>query len=212
MRIIEITGIAGVGKSYIIELLAEREKTLLDKEIIKVYRLNDFKLLIYFFKNKKSLDILSLSIRIALSLRISLFHKINFIRNTMKKFGKNYFITQRLKREVDETIIIDEGISHLYQNIITQDRSNQDELLKLVNQVIDLADISHTIIIIKAKKRTVFERLKSRGHKRITTEEDIRPFIKMGRHHIKVLKSHFENTITIKNNTTTNLENQLNKI
>ncbi len=212
MKIIEITGIAGVGKSYIIKLLAERENTLLDKEIIKEYKLNDFKLLIYFFKNKKKLAILSLTIKVAFSLKMSLFHKINFIRNTMKKFGKNYFITQRLKLKTDETIIIDEGISHLYQNIITQDRSNQDELLKLINQVIDLAEISHTIIIVKAKKQTVFERLKSRGHKRILKEEEIVPFIEMGKHNIKELKAHFENTIKIKNNKKTNLDNQFKKI
>jgi len=55
MRIIEITGVAGVGKSYVITLLSKRNNLLFDKDIIKKYNLNDFKLLIYFFKNKKSL-------------------------------------------------------------------------------------------------------------------------------------------------------------
>jgi len=212
MKIIEITGIAGVGKSYIINLLSKREHTLLDKEIIKKYKLNDFKLLIYFFKNKKSLDILSLTFQVAFSLKMPLFNKINFIRNTIKKFGKNYFITQRLEVKKNETIIIDEGISHLYQNIITQESSNQDKLLSLINKIIDLAEVSHAIVIVKAKKDTVFKRLKERGHKRIMTEEEIMPFIQMGRDNIKELKAHFKHTIEIKNNNKTNLANQFKKI
>jgi RNase adaptor protein for sRNA GlmZ degradation len=143
---------------------------------------------------------------------MSPFHKLNFIRNTIKKFGKNHFITKKLKLKEHQTVIIGEGISHLYQNIITQNSSNQEKLLKGINQIVSLAKISHTIVIVTANNQTIFERLKTRGHKRISREDEIEVFIKIGKHHIKTLQNHFKHIITIENNRESDLESQLKKI
>ncbi len=50
-RVIEITGVAGVGKSFIINrLVKQNSNIILDKDIIKRYRLNDLKLLYPIFQ------------------------------------------------------------------------------------------------------------------------------------------------------------------
>ncbi len=88
-RVIEITGVAGVGKSYIIDKLAKQNRDiLLDSELVDRYRLNDIRLLIEFFKIERPLDTLRDTIRLSILLDISLFNKLNFIRNTIKKIGE----------------------------------------------------------------------------------------------------------------------------
>ena len=212
MKIVEVTGIAGVGKSYVINLLAKEENFIFANEIIKQYKLNDFKLLIYFFKNKNSFHILNVIIKLAQLLNIPLFHKINFIRNSIKKFGKNHFITSYLEEDDNVTIIIDEGISHLYQNVVSHTKQDNKKIRELVDTLIEYSKIEHQVVIITAENNIVFERLHSRGHRRITSETEITHFIEMGKENIKALNKKFYKTIQIENNQTDNLEFELNKI
>jgi len=212
MKIIEITGIAGVGKSYIINALSKRNHFLFDREIIKKYKLNDFKLLIYFFKIRKSLPMFHAIIKIAFFLNIPLFHKINFIRNSIKKFGKNHFITSHLKENNNLSIVVDEGISHLYQNVVSHNKQDNQEIRRLVDKLITYSKIKHQIVVVTAKDNVVFERLNSRGHRRITSKLEINHFIQMGKDNIKALNKKFSTTIQIENNLENNLELELNKI
>ena len=212
MKIVEVTGIAGVGKSYVIALLSKKGNFIFDNEIIKKYNLNDFKLLIYFFKNKKSLYLFNAILRVAFLLKVPLFNKINFIRNSIKKLGKNYFITSCLPRNNELTIIVDEGVSHLYQNVVSHKKQNNQKLCRLINEIIEESNVSHEIIVVTAKDKDVFERLQSRGHKRIKSEIEIDNFIKMGKNNIKALNKKFYKIIQIENNIDGNLEFELNKI
>jgi len=211
MKIVEVTGIAGVGKSYIIALLSKKGNFIFDYEIIKKYNLNDFKLLIYFFKNKKSLYLFNDILHLAFLLNIPLFNKINFIRNSIKKFGKNYFITSSLP-DNKRTVIVDEGVSHLYQNVVSHRKQNNQKLRTLVNKLIDKSEVSHEIIVVTAKDEEVFQRLQSRGHKRIKSEKEIDNFIKMGKDNIKALNKQFYTITQIENNINGNLDFELNKI
>ncbi len=75
-RVIEITGVAGVGKSFIINrLVKQNSNIILDKDIIKRYRLNDLKLFILFFKNRRALSNLINIIRVSSLLKMSLFNE-----------------------------------------------------------------------------------------------------------------------------------------
>jgi len=212
MKIIEITGIAGVGKSYIITLLSKREKYLLDKDIVNQYKLHDFKLLIYFFKNKKSLYIFNDIIKIAFLLKIPFFNKLNFIRNSIKKFGKNYFITQCLETQEECILIIDEGVSHLYQNVVSHRKQNSEQLCQLVDKIIEYAEIKHQIVIVTAEDTTIYHRLQRRGHKRIKSEQEIENFIEMSKRNINALYKKFYTAIQIENNQQSNLDVELEKI
>jgi dephospho-CoA kinase len=212
MKIVEVTGIAGVGKSYVIALLAKKDNFFLDSDIIKKYNLNDFKLLIYFFKNKKSLYIFHAIIKIAFLLQVPLFNKINFIRNSIKKFGKNYFISAYLPKKNELTIVVDEGISHLYQNVVSHKKQNNQKLCKLIDELIEKSNVYHDIIMVTAKDQDVFERLKLRGHKRIKSEIEIDAFIETGKDNIEVLKQKNYTIIQIENNIDGNIELELNKI
>jgi len=60
-RVIEVTGVAGVGKSHIIDkLIKKRDNILLDTEIVQRYNLTDSYMFYLFFKVDNSFRILYL--------------------------------------------------------------------------------------------------------------------------------------------------------
>jgi len=197
-RIIEITGVAGVGKSFIIKrLLNQNPATKLDSEIIREYNLNDLCLFLLFFKSQKSFDnlinILKLSIIID---GMGLFDRLNFIRNSIKKIGKYYF----LKYEYDEKriVLVDEGVSHLYQNVISPNSHNSKKVVRIIDRIIFNLNFSWDILVVDAPFETIYERLKRRGHKRVKPNELI-SFIKKSKEQITRLKRRFPNIIEIEN-------------
>jgi dephospho-CoA kinase len=111
-----------------------------------------------------------------------------------------------------ETIIVDEGVSHLYQNVVSHRKQNNQLLCTLVDKLIDKSEVSHEIIVVTAKDEEVFQRLQSRGHKRIKSEKEIAHFIKMGKNNINALNKKFYTIIQIENNIDGNLDFELNKI
>jgi len=211
MRVIEITGIAGVGKSYVLEQLNKKNNIILDTTLLKKYKLNDFKLGLLFFQQKKSLTQLWLSIQIAHKLKMPFFHKLNFIRNVIKKFGKNYFITHRLE-ELKLILIVDEGISHIYQNLITTQDDNDETVVMLVHKLMRTIELNHEILIITAAYPTLFKRLFHRGHKRLNSTVEVEKFIKNSQEHIKQLEENFNHIIHITNEDHGDLEQEFNKI
>ena len=158
MRIIEVTGIAGVGKSYIINIISKNKNLVLDTHLIEKYHLNDIKLTICFFKNKNSLLILKYIFKISFLLNRNIFHKFNFIRNSIKKVGKNYFLKNKLQDHEKKIILIDEGIIHLYQNVIPYKQNNKKIILNLINEIVTLSHFSNRIILIDSADTIIEER------------------------------------------------------
>jgi len=197
-KIIEITGVAGVGKSFTIEqLLKQNPNTLLDTQIIKKYNLNDISLLFLFFKSNRSfknlLNILKLS---TLVKNMGLFNRLNLIRNSIKKIGKDYFLRYKFKE--DKIILVDEGISHLYQNIISPRGKNSKKAIRVVDKIISNINFSSDIIVVDAPFEIIYKRLKSRGHKRVPKDK-LAPFIKNSKEQIVRLKRRFPKVVEILN-------------
>ena len=195
MKIIEISGVSGVGKSYIISLLAKEDSIILDTTIEKE-ELSDLKLAYLFFKLKDSFEMLKLIIVIAFYLKITLFHKINFIRNSIKKIGKNSFL---MDRKSDKYVVVDEGISHFYQNIISPNQDKNEKLIELIDRLILKIEFLNEIIIVEAPSEIIFKRLNSRGHKRLKDEIEIKKFIQKSEINLKIMKTKFPNFISITN-------------
>jgi dephospho-CoA kinase len=211
MRVIEVTGVAGVGKSYVLSKLSQNPNIVLDTALIKAYKLNDLRLGILFLKQKKSLKMLWLMIQIAFKLKMSLFHQINFIRNSIKKFGKEVFIHHQLTK-MENIIIVDEGISHLYQNIITDKNDDNEALIALVDQLIVSVEFNNEIMIINANETTIYHRLFNRGHKRLKSGDEIKKFIIKSQTNIQHIEEKFNHVFHIQNDEDGDLETELNTI
>jgi dephospho-CoA kinase len=203
MKIYEVTGIAGVGKSHIIEkIVVQQESIVLDVDIVNRYKLRDIYLIYLFFKIDNSFRLFKILLKIALKLNMKLYDKINFIRNSIKKIGKNYFLTYYYNE--NNIIIVDEGISHIYQTIITPSKQDDSCILSLVDTLLSMLEFSHNIIVVDASSKTIYNRLKSRGHNRLKSENDINFFIKKSKENLLVMKKQFIDTINIINETKEN--------
>lgn len=176
MFIIEVTGVSGSGKSYFLNALKKEKnfKYHFDSDLILKYGLNDLKLLYLFFKTKSSFKVLLLLIQVSFKLKFNLLDKLNFIRNSIKKIAKNHFFKSL---ELSEYVIVDEGVSHIYQNILNDTGINEDAL-NLIDAIYFMLDVPDKIVVIEADNVEVYKRLQNRGHKRINNNFDIIKFIK----------------------------------
>ena len=208
MRVVEVTGIAGVGKSYIINQLNQNKEIILDSTVMQQHHLNDIKLGFFFFKSQNSLEMLKIIVQIAMGLKRGIFHKVNFIRNSMKKIGKNYFLIHDKKNQL---ILVDEGISHLYQNIIACNQ-NDKESIRLIDRLLLLSNFSNRVVVVDAPQEVIFERLKNRGHKRLEKNDEIWQFIKNSKINLEMIKNHFKGVITIQNETNIDLTSKIKMI
>jgi len=197
-KIIEITGVAGVGKSFTIErLLKQNTNILLDTQIVKKYHLDDISLLFLFFKSNKSFENLLNIIKLSIFVNgMGLFNRLNLIRNSIKKIGKDYFLRYKFKE--DKIVLVDEGVSHLYQNIISPMGKNSKEAIRVIDKIISNINFSSDIIVVDAPFETIYRRLKARGHKRVPKDKVV-PFIKNSKEQVIRLKKRFPNVVEILN-------------
>jgi broad-specificity NMP kinase len=197
MKIVEITGISGVGKSYIISIISKNKNIVLDTTLIEKYHLHDLKLTFYFFKNKNSLQTLLYIIKSSFLLDLNILYKLNFIRNSIKKIGKDYFFKYKLQNK-ENIILVDEGIIHLFQNIVSCNKSNKQNILNIINKIIDLSGFSNKIILVDATDNIIKKRLQKRGHTRLKNLKKINIFVENSRKNIIFLKKTYS-TILIFN-------------
>ena len=191
MKIIEITGVAGVGKSYILNKLLEKKKyTISDMEIIRRYHITDIYLFYLFFRSENSLKLFRIILDITKELNMSLFDKINFVRNTMKKVGKQRYLSN-IDFVDDRVVLVDEGISHIYQNIVTGKTQNNLKILILLNKFISLIKLPDEVIVIDAPTPLIVERLKERGHKRLRGCKDIERFVENSKRNLSIIGKKF---------------------
>ena len=198
MKIIEITGVAGAGKSHILKTLLKDRYTISDEQIIKRYHIREIYLIYLFFKSKNAFKILKVLFKISKELNMSLYDKFNFLRNSIKKIGKNYYF-KSINFIDDRVVFVDEGISHIYQNIVTTKVQNNLKILILLNEFISLIDKPDEVIIVDAPTKTIVERLKRRGHKRLRDSDDIELFVKNSKKNLSIIDKKFNKTRTILN-------------
>ena len=197
-RVIEVTGVAGVGKSHIIDkLIKKRDNILLDTEIVQRYNLTDSYMFYLFFKVDNSFRILILILKIAYELNMRFYDKINFIRNSIKKVAKDYFLRDIYSE--NRIVLVDEGISHLYQNIVGVKKQNDLYILLLVDKLISNLTFSNEILIVNASSQTVIKRLYERGHERLNSLEEITTFVQKSRQNLSKMKKKFSNIMQIFN-------------
>lgn len=197
MKIVEITGIPGVGKSYFVDKNKLKPiNVLYDNDLIKKFNLTDIKLFFIFFKCKKPISQLKIILKIAVLIEFSFFDTINFVRNTIKKIGKN---TYYLSINNSETVIIDEGISHLYFNVVSVNKNVNKKINILLKALLSYNDIGK-IIIIDDKDLVIKKRLFTRGHKRVSNVNDAERFVENCRLNLKLMKENLDTTTLINGN------------
>ncbi len=197
MKIIEVTGISGAGKSFIINQMKLDTNYKFDDDFFKKKTLN-FKLILYFLKANKAKHQFLIILHIAYLLDFDFFDKVNFIRNTVKKISKYYYLKNY---NSSETIVVDEGVTHIYQNVISHNKTNK-ALFSLVTKLINLNKIDKgvaQIIIVDASNNIIRKRLISRGHRRIKDENSISSFIINSRASLEIIYLMFDVNIIYNN-------------
>jgi broad-specificity NMP kinase len=189
--IIEFTGIPGSGKSTVFNKI-NNDNLIKDikKFFIKTNNtfLFDLYLVFNFYRlDKNDYKILKFSIKNIKQMRISVFNKINLLRNIYKKL-----IIYKLLRERPENFLIDEGVIHLLFNVfvgknIATNKSEIEDFIKILPK-------PEKLIIIDANDKIIYERLKERGHKRVNTtnENELKEFLKQSRNVIETIKKYFD--------------------
>ena len=204
--IVELTGIPGAGKSTVLESL----KSLHEKPLF-VFNIRDYIVRKSFLPlgGKVGYDLVLLghvfllgseewSVLKSAFLYVkkssnSFFHKINILRNILKKLIIHRYIEDR-----DEVFFIDEGISHIPFNIFVDvgDTLSHEEVkgfLKLLPSV-------DAVLTIDAPDELLLTRVVQRGsegHRRIdfNSKEKVACFMQQSREVLELLKMHFNGYI-----------------
>ncbi len=172
-KIIELTGPPGSGKTTFTDENYPDKHVLLGGMPISYNRgkriLYSF-LLIFYAILTGAINLVQILWLVKKSLTYDerLFVRINALRNSMIKFGYIFF-----KSNVDETMVIDEGISHIPFILGLTDKEIND-FVKLFYR--DLSRIS-IIFIDSVPKEILEKRIVIRGHKRVRTREGAIEFV-----------------------------------
>ena len=159
--IIEITGVPGSGKSELYNLL-KKNQTLFKFPSDKNKNIFfEFKLLLFFIYNYSLMNNFKSIFKSIFKSKNSLFHRLNILRNTIKKFSLFHYYHRK-----DGVYIIDEGISHLPFSLFVD--SYKKRILKSrVDLILNFLPMPNILFIISASETIATERLKIRGHKRM---------------------------------------------
>ncbi|HHB95374.1 MAG TPA: hypothetical protein ENK88_09565 [Campylobacterales bacterium] len=172
------------------KLLEKKKYTISDMEIINKYHILDIYLVYLFFRTQNSLKLFRIILNITKELNMSLLDKINFIRNTIKKVGKQSYLSN-INFVDNRVVLVDEGISHIYQNIVTGKTQNNLKILILINEFISLVKLPDEVIVIDAPTPIIINRLKERGHKRLSSYKDIELFVENSKRNISIIGKKF---------------------
>ncbi len=201
--IIELTGIPGAGKSTILKHLSVKtvdpnvvfnvESYILKNSYFSIKGKFYFELLVFanLLKLKKEDRIL---IRKSISLiqksKNTLFHKVNIIRNIVKKL-----IIYRYIQERDEIFFIDEGVSHIPFNLFVdvKQKINVEEL----ENFFYLLPRADRILVVDASDEILLQRVIERGkegHRRINfnSQEEVIRFMDYSRHVLEKIKAYYK--------------------
>jgi hypothetical protein len=192
-KIIEITGISAIGKTtYIKEHYGDNDKAF--------FNLNDFSnlesgFLIYRFFLASRLFFQSIFLssicfsdifwifKAIINIRCSLLFRINIFRNCLLKFYY-YDLYLRKSDKCNETLYVDEGISHI--PFLLQDQIGSRQVIKEFYRRFSNQLSCVSVVCLNANVDTI-ERLMSRGHKRIkyNTHDEVKKFNDMNKRTLK---------------------------
>lgn len=204
--IIELTGIPGAGKSTIIESLKNSSEAkefifdiqsyLLDRAFLPLKGKIGYELLLLtyiFLLKRRDWYLFKYVFSFVKNSGNSFFHKINILRNTLKKL-----IIYRYIKNSNKVFFIDEGVSHIPFNVFVDVRKNinNDELKVLLG----LLPSIDSLLIVDASDDILLERVIARGregHRRIDfdSKENIQCFMQQSREVLEALKSHINGYI-----------------
>jgi deoxyadenosine/deoxycytidine kinase len=200
--IIELTGIPGAGKSTILESLKNGQESegyifdiqsyILKKSLLPLQGkiAYEFVLFMYTYLLKRSdWELLKNIFMIVKCSSNSLFHKVNILRNSLKKM-----IIYRYIKEKDEIFFIDEGVSHIPLTVFVDigQRIRTDELEVFLEHIPPVA----SLLIIDAPDETLLERVIARGkegHRRMDFDlnGNVECFMQQSRKVLKLVENHF---------------------
>ena len=204
--IVELTGIPGAGKSTVLESLKALEKNphfvfnirdyIMGKSFLPLRGKVGYDLVLLghiYILGSEEWQVLKYAFSYVKRSSNSFFHKMNILRNILKKLIIHRYIEDR-----DEVFFIDEGISHIPFNIFVDvgDVLNNEEVkvfLKLLPSV-------DRVLTIDAPDELLFERVVARGsegHRRIdfNSNEKVVHFMQQSREVLELLKMHFNGYI-----------------
>jgi broad-specificity NMP kinase len=188
--IIEVTGVPGSGKSTIYSKITGGDFSNITFIQNKFNILNELFLFFFFFyKILQTYRYFAILILI-FKTNNSFFHKVNILRNIMKKISKYMLYSNKKK-----IYLFDEGISHIPFNLFVDNSNsllNRGEFIDIV-QLLPKVD---ALFIINVKKDLAISRLKNRGHKRMNLENDKESeiFIEKSSEVIEMIKMYSINT------------------
>ncbi|PNX52938.1 MAG: hypothetical protein BV458_07030 [Thermoplasmata archaeon M9B2D] len=200
--IIELTGIPGAGKSTVIEklkntlqskeLVFDLQAYVLERSVLPIRGKIAYELLLYRHILLLKPSDWKLLINLFSIVRISnntLFHKINIVRNTLKKL-----IIYRYVKDRKEVFLIDEGVTHIpFTAFVDVGKKISGE--KVERFLRDIPPVDH-LLIVDAPDDLLLERVVARGakgHRRINfaSKEDIVEFMQQSRRVLEYIKKYF---------------------
>ena len=204
--IIELTGIPGAGKSTVLNSLQNWQETKAFVFDIQGYILNNLMLPL---KGKIGYELVLLTHIFLLKQRDwhlfqrvfllvkgsgnTFFHKINILRNTLKKLIIYNFIKDR-----DEIFLIDEGVTHIPFTVFVDvnRKINETEF----NAFLNLIPSVDALLIIDAPDKVLTQRVLKRGgegHRRInfSVHSDVIAFMQQSRSVLEKIKKHFKGCV-----------------
>lgn len=186
MAIFELTGVPCSGKSHFIDSLQKNDSLgtniLLFEEqlVLSHYNLNFFKgkfgqfiaeflllssLITY---NRGYIRVIYELIILSNKIELGFSKRCNLYRNILLKFSRLGFAIHKLGRQ---SIIFDEGISHIPFNFISEDLGitvKSCEVFELYQEALSGVNV----IVLDTTNVDLFTRLKKRGHKRTSGKSD----------------------------------------
>lgn len=162
-----MTGVPGSGKSTIFNELIKRKNTDVVFVTNKFNILRDlyfFYIFLYKFKQTHKYFFLC---KIIFQTNNSLWHKINIMRNSIKKIAKYY-----LYKDKKGIYVFDEGVSHMVFNVFVDNDKHHIVPKESVVDFIALLPSVDVLFLITVKKDLAMQRLLERGHSRMQELQD----------------------------------------
>jgi hypothetical protein len=201
--IIELTGVPGAGKSTILEKLKKAKETqgtifdvqkyILERSILPLKGKAGYELALLsriYLLTSGDWHLLKNVFSVVRNSSNSLFHKVNILRNTLKKLIIYRYIADR-----EERFLIDEGVSHIPLTVFVDvGRKISGENVEAFLRDLPPVDL---LLVVDAPDDLLLERViarGSKGHRRINfgSHEDVVAFMKQSRKVVECLKHHFD--------------------
>ncbi len=179
MKIIELTGLPGSGKSHICDEAKYLEPA--DFELKVISKEGNFCKLFVILNNmvrKEVIKSIFILLKIVLEMNRSASDRFKFIFNGLYKICNQFRFHKTIDCRI--VVIVDEGLAHLFQNIVEDGPLNVYQFHKVV-RILNLMPSSDAIWVVDTPIDVVADRLVNRGHKRLDGNIDTETFLRNSR-------------------------------